>query len=78
MVEAVLTQCEEYVCADESGPGGHPWTNIAPGIGYPSGWQNPNVVWPNCRSLGIGATITEEPSPVESVTWGAIKTLFQR
>ena len=69
--------CPFYCCADENGPGGHPWTCIAPGIGYPSGWQHPNVVWPNCKSMGIGATIIETPSPAESRTWGAIKSLFR-
>jgi len=68
--------CPFYCCADENGPGGHPWTCIAPGIGYPSGWQNPDVVWPDCVSLGIGATIIEGPSPAESRTWGAVKALF--
>jgi hypothetical protein len=47
-----------------------------PGIGYPSGWQHPNVVYPDCASMGIGVTITDDPSPAESETWGAIKSLF--
>lgn len=69
--------CYEYVCVDENGPGGRPWTYIAPGIGYPSGWQHPNVVFPNCVSMGIGATITWGPSPVGSRSWGEVKDLFR-
>lgn len=69
--------CITYICADESGTPGNPWTCIAPGTGYPSGWQHPRVVHPNCSSLGIGATITWVPSPVESKTWGAVKELFR-
>jgi len=68
--------CDYYCCADENGPGGHPWTCIVPGIGYPSGWQHPNVVWEDCVSLGIGVTVIDGPSPAESRTWGAVKALF--
>jgi hypothetical protein len=67
----------EWCCAaDENGPGGHPWTCIAPGIGYPSGWQDPAVVWPDARSMGIGVYF-EQATPVESETWGAVKALFR-
>ena len=69
--------CRFFCCADENGTGGHPWTCIAPGIGYPSGWQHPGVAFPDCVSMGIGATVTEDPSPAESETWGRIKSLFQ-
>ncbi len=64
--------------ADHNGSGGHPWTCIAPGLGYPSGWQHPNVVYSGCVSMGIGATVTTMPSPAESETWGAIKSTFRR
>lgn len=70
--------CVYYCCADESGSGGYPWTCIAPGIGYPSGWQHPNVVLPDCVSMGIGVTATEDPSPVENDTWGEIKSLYRQ
>lgn len=72
-----LEPCSFYTTADETGSGGHPWTCIAPGIGYPSGWQHPNVVYPDCVSLGFGVTVTDAPSPAESETWGAIKCMFQ-
>jgi hypothetical protein len=66
-----------YFCAaDESGPRGDPWTRIAPGQGYPSGWQHPSVVWPDARSMGCGVYF-EQGTPVESETWGALKSLFR-
>jgi hypothetical protein len=69
-----------YFCAaDQNGPGGHPWTCIAPGIGYPSGWQDPSIVggyWSPTRSMGIGVYF-EQATPVESETWGAVKALFR-
>jgi hypothetical protein len=69
--------CQWYIGCDQDGFGGYPWTNIAPGLGYPTGWQNPAVVWGICQSLGIGIHGLEGPiSPVQSVTWGAIKKLF--
>ena len=65
-----------FVAADEDGPGGHPWTNIAPGIGYPTGWQPANTIWRDCQSLGIGIHQILF-SPIESSTWGEIKALYQ-
>ncbi|MEZ4650690.1 MAG: hypothetical protein R3E97_18275 [Candidatus Eisenbacteria bacterium] len=47
-----------YVAADLDGPGGVPYTNIAPGIGYPTGWNNVSVVWGPTQSLGIGAWLS--------------------
>lgn len=69
--------CGWYVCADENGFSGYPWTCIAPGIGYPTGWQHVSVIFPGCVSLGIGLTMTDDPSPAESQTWGSIKALFE-
>jgi hypothetical protein len=65
-----------FIAADENGPMGHPWTNIAPGIGYPSGWQDPAVVWGETRSMGCGVYF-EQGTPVESETWGSVKSLFR-
>jgi len=42
-----------FIAADLDGPGGMPRTNIAPGIGYPTGWQDPSIVWGPVQSLGI-------------------------
>jgi hypothetical protein len=65
-----------YFCgADLNGMGGHPWTCIAPGIGYPSGWQDPSVVWGPTRSMGCGVYF-EQTTPVGTQTWGTIKALF--
>jgi hypothetical protein len=53
-----------YVASDENGfGGGLPRTDIAPGIGFPSGWQHPNVVstFAGCMDLGIG--VYELPCP---------------
>ncbi len=68
--------CGWYLAADQDGFGGHPWTNIAPGTGYPTGWQRPDVVWSACQSLGIGA-VDGMISPVESATWGQLKQLLR-
>jgi hypothetical protein len=72
-----------FMATDENGFGnGCPRTNIAPGIGYPTGWQHPNVVpaFENTRSLGIreysglgGDCIA---NPVQRTTWGSIKALY--
>ena len=65
-----------FVAADENGPGGHPWTCIAPGQDYPSGWQNPAIVWPNAKSMGCGVYF-EQGTPVESESWGSIKAFYR-
>lgn len=69
-------QCAWFLGGDIDGPGGFPWTCIVPGIGYPTGWQNPSIVWGQIRSLGLGGTHTEIPTSVKSETWGGIKRLF--
>jgi hypothetical protein len=65
-----------FIGADLDGFGGLPFTNIAPGIGYPTGWNNVSVVWGPTQAIGIGAWLTEEVIPVEESTWGAIKALY--
>ncbi len=73
------TTCEWYIGADLNGFGGYPWTNVAPGTGFPSGWQHPGVVWSASypQSLGIGVHALEIViSPVEATTWGQLKALF--
>jgi hypothetical protein len=85
-------QCAYFCAADLSyGGGGHPWTNIAPGIGYPTGWNDPSIIWGPTRSMGIGAWFVTEgcgpccepdpppppPVPARSSTWGSIKALFE-
>lgn len=80
--------CEWFTCVDENGPGGHPWTCICPGVGYPSGWQSPTVVFPSCVSIAIGVYFSrdasgieefpEEGPPAEAPTWGQIKATFEK
>ena len=69
-----------FVAADSSyTQQGHPWTNIAPGLQWPSGWQHPDVVWGrrHIEALGLGIDI-DRPSPARpQETWGAIKSLFR-
>ena len=69
-----------YLAADEDGPGGHPWTYIAPDMGpYPSGWQHPRVLnlFRECRSVGIGLYYDEIPAPAEATSWSRLKSLFR-
>ncbi len=46
-----------FIGADLNGVGGMPRTNIAPGIGYPTGWNDVSVVWGPTSALGIGAYV---------------------
>ncbi|MBD3237835.1 MAG: hypothetical protein GF330_14120 [Candidatus Eisenbacteria bacterium] len=69
-----------FVAVDETpSESGHPWTHIAPGLPYPSGWQHPDVVWDrrHCESLGLGIDVDRQPSPAEAPSWGSIKSLFR-
>ena len=74
-----LGDAEFYVGADLNGPGGgSPMTKIAPGQGYPTGWQDVDIAWGPTAALGIGAEVEPcPPTPVESETWGAIKAMFR-
>lgn len=67
-----------FVGADLDGPGGGcTLTKIAPGIGYPTGWQNVSIVWGPTQALGLGAEIVPcDPVPVLETSWGRIKTLY--
>ena len=68
-----------YVAADENGIGGGiPRTNIAPAIGYPTGWNHPNLAFPACVDLGVGTYEIECGGvvPAQEGTWGAIKALY--
>jgi hypothetical protein len=69
-----------FVAADVDGPGGgSPLTKIAPGQGYPTGWQDVAVRWGPTAALGIGAEVDScPPTPVEGATWGSIKVMFRR
>ncbi len=65
-----------YWAADLDGPQGNPWTCMAPGSGYGTGWLDPSIVWGETRSMGCGF-YHAEITPVESRTWGSIKGLFE-
>ncbi|MEZ4651935.1 MAG: hypothetical protein R3E97_24675, partial [Candidatus Eisenbacteria bacterium] len=67
-----------FIAADLDGfGGGCPLTYIAPGIGYPTGWQNVSVVWGPTQALGLGVELNPcEPTPTEETSWGRIKSLF--
>lgn len=71
-----------FVAADETGDGaGTPRTKIAPGIGYPTGWQHPSAhpAFANCRDLGIREFAGFggcPPTPATRTTWGRIKSLY--
>lgn len=77
-----------YWAVDQDGIGGDPWTCIAPSIGYPTGWSDPDLVWEDTQAMGIGVFLTplsasvedsEETPPAEPRTsWGGIKALFAR
>ena len=66
-----------FYAADVDGPQGHPWACIAPGIGYPTGWQDPAIVWGPTSAMGCGVYF-EQGTPAESETWGAVKALFRQ
>ncbi|MBK8233608.1 MAG: fibronectin type III domain-containing protein [Candidatus Eisenbacteria bacterium] len=55
---------EFFVAADLdgiSGSGPGPMTNVAPGLGYPSGWQSVSSVFGPTVALGIGCSAGGEP-----------------
>ena len=50
-----------FIAADLDGPGqGNALTLVAPGIGYPTGWQNVSVAWGPTQAIGIGAEVILE------------------
>lgn len=67
-----------FVGADLDGFGGCPYTNIAPGIGYPTGWNNVSIAWGPTQAIGIGIELTDcDVTPTQKSTWGGIKALFK-
>lgn len=80
--------CGWYVAADRTGVFGHTWACVAPGLGYPTDWQDTEVVWgAPVGALGIGADVVlhttsgvgeEDPDETEEMsTWGLIKQLYR-
>ena len=69
-----------YIGADLDSGEGVSMTNVAPGLGYPSGWQEIGTIWEPVGSLGIGAEMIPEDcelSPVQEQSWGRIKRLYE-
>ncbi len=67
-----------YVGADLDGFGGCPLTNIAPGIGYPTGWVNTSMVWGPTQALGIGCeTSSCGAIAIKKMSWGRVKSLYK-
>jgi len=74
-----------FMAADIEGSAeGCAYTKIAPGIGYPSGWQHCEVVWGPTNALGIGyhghrAGTSSSGGDFRSQvgSWGKIKALYR-
>lgn len=73
-----------FIAADTDGtsPTGCPMNNIAPGIGYPTGWQSVSVAWGPTNGIGIGIQATPITSDVPEggvrrTTFGRVKALFR-
>jgi hypothetical protein len=69
--------CAWFVGADLDGFGGCPFTNTAPGIGFPTGWNNVSGIWGPTAAIGLGCEVNPcGPNPTEETTWGQIKAIF--
>ncbi|MCC7142769.1 MAG: hypothetical protein IT349_11775 [Candidatus Eisenbacteria bacterium] len=69
-----------YLCSDLTGGAGTTsMIKIPPGLEWPEGWQDVDLVFGPTHALGIGALVEEcAPTPVESRTWGRVKSLYGR
>ena len=66
-----------FVGTDLNGFGPAGMTRIAPGLGFPSGWQDVSIAWGGVTALGIGILAEPcGPEPVLRSSWGAIKRLY--
>jgi len=74
-LDASQAVCGYFVAADLDGFGGCPFTNIAPGIGYPTGWNNASVVWGPTQALGIGVW-NYGINPTQETSWGRVKAAY--
>lgn len=67
-----------FVGADLDGPPARSLTKIAPGLGFPTGWQSVTTAWGPLSALGIGLSVDAcATEPVVSSSWGTLKTLFR-
>ncbi|MBD3335609.1 MAG: hypothetical protein GF355_08835 [Candidatus Eisenbacteria bacterium] len=71
-----------YIAADENGPElGCPRTKIRPEMGYPTGWNHPNIIalFSQCKNLGIreySGLGDCSPTATQATTWGRIKSFY--
>lgn len=71
-----------FIAVDEDGPGlGCPRSKMAPGIGYPTGWNHPNLVgtFAGCKALGLREYSGQgdcEPTARQATSWGRIKSIY--
>ncbi|MBK8233318.1 MAG: hypothetical protein IPK72_22785 [Candidatus Eisenbacteria bacterium] len=66
-----------YLAVDLTGEPGHAMTKVAPGQGFPEGWQPVNDVFGPTHALGISIKLADcSPVPVESMSWGKVKSLY--
>lgn len=70
-----------YIASDLDSGEGCALTNVAPGLGYPSGWVAVSSVWSEVATLGIGLEVNPDKpcdgSPTERSSWGTIKRLYR-
>lgn len=66
-----------FIANDIYGSGTCAKTKIAPGIGFPTGWQNVSIVWGPTPAMWIGADVRPcLPTPAHGASWGRIKSLY--
>jgi hypothetical protein len=69
--------CPYLITASCHGVGSCPFTNIAPGMGYPTGWHDVSLVWGSTQSIGIGVWRLDEGTPINQTSWGRVKAGFK-
>jgi hypothetical protein len=62
---------------DLDGPQGKPRTKIAAGLGYPTGWHDPSIVFGPTRNNGIGPWLRSDGVPARNTSWGVVKSLYR-
>ncbi|MBK8233320.1 MAG: hypothetical protein IPK72_22795 [Candidatus Eisenbacteria bacterium] len=66
-----------YLAVDLTGEPGQAMTKVAPGLAFPEGWQPVNDVFGPTHALGISIKLADcSPVPVESMSWGKVKSLY--
>jgi hypothetical protein len=70
--------CPYFIAADCQFSNGCPMTNIAPGVGYPTGWNSVSLVWGPTQAIGIGVWKLDEGTPTAETSWGRVKADFKQ